>query len=159
MADSTRLRILKNVRTTLQANTVAGGYNYTVAAGSVSLDPTVNLMTINGVDLPFIVIEATPDGNIQYFPSEQKYEIFRLNLIARVDAINGALDPTARADAWEKMIADFEKALTVDHTRGGNAVDTRLGTPAPFVGVGSPICVIVQPVDVKFYRRYGDPNA
>ena len=156
MADSTRLRILKNLQSTVQGITTGGGYNYTVPPTSVVLDPTVNILTVNG-DLPYVIIEATPDGGITYYPAEQKREVFKVNLVARVDA--DASDPLSRATAWEKLAADFERALTRDHTRGGNAVDTRLGTPAPFVGVGSSVVVVVVPVEVRFHRTYGEPYA
>ena len=148
MADSTRLRILKNVQGVVQAISVAGGYNYTVPDASVVLDPTVNILTVQGADLPFVIVEATPDGSVKYYPSEQKLEVLRLNLIARVDVDTS--NPLARAEAWEKLAADFEKALVVDHTRGGNAVDTRLGVPAPFVGAGLRTLGVMGVVMIRF---------
>lgn len=153
MADSKRLAIIKNIQAALQAISVASGYNYTVPAASVVYDPAVNLLGMNGADLPFMVIEATPDGGKDYYPAEQLREIFRVNIYARIDVDSS--DPTARATGWERLAQDIEKALTQDLTRGGNAVDTRLGVPSPFIGVGSNIVILLQPVEIRIYRSYG----
>jgi hypothetical protein len=155
--DSTRTKILKNLQTTLQGMTDASVYHYPVAGASqVSLDPTVNLLTHAGPDLPFYQIEPTPDGSRTFYQGEQLVEEFIVNVCARFDA--DVTDPLAKMQAWENLAADLEIALEADMTRGGFACDTRCGVPQPFTGVGSSIVITVIPVTMKIYRRYGVPS-
>jgi hypothetical protein len=155
MSDSVRLQVLKNLQTTLQGMTGAG-YHYPVGDNSqVSLDPTVNMLTRGGPDLPFFLIEPTPDGNREFYPSEQIVENLIVNISARYDAASD--DPLSKVTVWENLAADLEVALEADVTRGGLVVDTRCSTPQPFTGVGSNVVILVQPVIMKLYRRYGTP--
>lgn len=129
-------------------------YHYPVLdAAEVTLDPTVNPITgIAGTD-QLLIVEPAP-GSKTYFPGEQLLEEFIVNLTRRIEA-----DPTvarSKADAWEYVAADLEKCLTADLTRGGFACDTRLLSPAPFVGVGTNIVILFQPVRMTIYRAYRD---
>jgi hypothetical protein len=82
-------------------------------------------------------------------------EIFRVNIHARHDA--DATDANAKATVWENLAADLEKALGTpkDVTMGGLTYDTRLLVPLPFVGVGSNVVILVQPVEFRIHRPYG----
>jgi hypothetical protein len=154
--DSVRLKVQKNLQTTLQGMTDAAVYHYPVNSPSqVSLDPTVNLLTKGGPDLPFYLIEVTPDGNREFFPSEQIVDVLTVNIIGRYDGASD--DPTSKVTVWENLAADLEVALEADMTRAGLASDTRCMTPQPFTGVGSNIVIVVVPVQIKIYRQYGRP--
>jgi hypothetical protein len=156
-AKSQRQRIIEALQDALQAiDGVSGLYHYPVAHESqVSIDPTDNVLTVNGADLPFYVIEPTPDGSREFFPAMQLKDEFELNVHARKDCEDG--DPVGRVTTWENLVADMEVALTQDVTLGGLVYDVRLGTPRPFVGVGSNIVIVVQPVTVRLHRTYGEP--
>ena len=153
-ADPKRLKVLKNLQTTLQGMSGVN-YHYQVThASQVTIDPTVNPLTgAAGSDLLFI-LEPSPDGDKEYFPASQLTEEFIVNITARV--IADSASAAAKAEAWEKLAADLETVLTVDLERAGQACDTRLLTPAPFVGVGSNIVILMQPVVMKLYRAYGN---
>lgn len=153
-ADPKRLKVLKNLQATLQGMSGAA-YHYQVTHPSqVTLDPTVNPLTgVAGSSLLFI-LEPSPDGDKEYYPASQLTEDFIVNITARVEA--DAADALSKATAWEKLAADLETVLTVDLERGGEACDTRLLTPAPFVGVGSNIVLVLQPVKMLLYRAYKD---
>lgn len=153
MADSNRLTIIKFYQAKLQAMTVAGGYHWNVVAASVNIDPTVNPLTVNGIDVPYFSIEPTPTGRKDYYPANQLRELLRVNIIARMDA--DGVDPGSRLDTIEKLGQDMEKALTVDITCGGAAVDVRLGVMQPVVVVGSNIVLVIQPVEARLHRSYG----
>lgn len=153
---SKRLQILERLQTVLQGATDAAVYNYPVRhASAVTLDVTVNLTTVNNVDLPFTVIEPTPEGTKTYHPGEHLVEIFRVNLHRRYDADAG--DQATKATVWEHLAADLERALTADVTLSGLVYDTRLLTPQPFVGVGSNVVILVQPIEMRVHRGYGTP--
>lgn len=154
MADSNRLAVLKNIQTTLQGMT-GGTYHYPLTVASqVIVDPTVNLLTAPGSEQPIYLLEPTPSGVKEYWPGEQVTEEFIVTITGRKDA--DASDVAAKMTVWEHMAADIELALQADTTRGGHACDTRLGVPQPFVGVGSSIVLLVQPVRVTIYRAYRD---
>ena len=71
LMDSRRLKVLKNLQTTLQGMTGVA-YHFPVTDSSqVTLDPTVNPITGNGGSDLLIVIEPTPDGQKTYYPAEQ----------------------------------------------------------------------------------------
>lgn len=149
-----RLAVLLNLQTTLQGMTGVS-YHFPVVSTSVTLDPTINLLTGVGIpDLPFYLIEPTPDGEKTYYPAEQLVEVMSVNILGRVDC--DPSDPLARVTTWEKMAADLELALEADTTRGGHACDTRLLTPQPFMGPGSNAVILVQPLRITIYRPYKD---
>lgn len=151
--NSRRLAILMHLRETLQGMTDTTLYHFPIkSAKSVSLDPTMFLLDASSVDQPTIVIEPTPEGNKDYYPSEQLREIFRVNIHERVDA--DAADQLSRIKTLEHIAADLETALQADTTRGGLATDTRLGVAIPWVSLGSNACILMQPVEVRIYRAY-----
>lgn len=155
-SDPVRLNILKNVQATLRAMSDSSVYHFPVAnPEQVTLDPTTQILTKGFPDLPFYMIEPTPDGDREFYQAEQIVENLRLNIVGRYDADSD--DPLSKAETWERMAADLETALEADMTRGGYACDTRCLTPQPFTGVGSNIVIVLQPVVIKIYRQYGRP--
>jgi hypothetical protein len=154
LTDPRRLRILKNLQTTLQGMTGAA-YHFPVTYPSqVTLDPTLSVIAGNaGSDL-LIVIEPTPDGQKTYYPAEQLTEEFTVNVAMRVSC--DPANPIARAEAWEFAAADLEAVLTIDLERGGHACDTRLLAPQPFLAIGTNLVGVVQPVVMTIYRAYKD---
>lgn len=154
-AKSQRLQIVEAIRTKLQA--ISGGnYHYPLVDGSqVTVDPGLHILGEITSDLPVYVIETTPEGTKLYQPMEQLLEIFVINIHARYDA--DPIDPSSKLAVLENLKADMERALTVDITLGGLAVDVRLQTAADFVGMGSPVVIVTQPVEIRLYRQYGVP--
>ena len=156
MANSRRLSILLALQTALRA-ILGASYHYPVTdPDNVSLDVTMNLMTVSGADVPLYMIEPTPEGDKDFHPGMHMVERFRINIFARYDAAHA--DAGARAQVWEDLAADIERALTVDVTLGGLVYDTRVLVPQPFVGTGSPIVILVQPIEVRVHREYGVPE-
>jgi hypothetical protein len=152
---SQRKLITEAIVTALRAITGAE-YHYPVLnAACVDADPTVNLLTVNGADLPRYVVECTPDGEREFFPAMQLRDFVQFNVHVRKDAASA--EAHARMETWENLGADIEKALTVDVTLGGLVYDVRVAQPRPFVGVGSAIVIVVNPVRVSLHRTYGEP--
>lgn len=155
---SNRQLIVEAVQAALR-NIAGAAYHYPLGdpASQVSVDPTENLLTRNGADLPFYVIEPTPDGSREFYPAMQLKSEFEINVQGRKDAETA--DQAAKLATWENMAADLEVALTQDVTLGGLCYDVRLGEPRPFVGVGSNIVILVQPVTIRVHREYGVPTS
>lgn len=156
-ADSQRLQVLEAIQTKLRAITAGALYNNTVKSTSVVLDPTVNIMTVPTTETPFFMVEPTPEGSKFYMPSMRLKHNFQVVITARVDAATGT-GTSRKTEAWEKLIADIEVALTRDITLGGVAVDIRLQEPTPAFDLGAVTTIIVvQPVTVTLIRTYGSP--
>jgi hypothetical protein len=156
MADSRRLAVLKAIKAVLEGISGAG-YNYPVAAAQhVSTDPTNLLVAAAPGNSPLYVVEPDPNGRRDFHPAMQVVEFVRGTITGRRD-VGDVLDPNARAAAWEGMAADVEKALAADVTLGGLLYDLRLMPPQPFVGVGSPIVMVVVPFEARLHRTYGEP--
>jgi hypothetical protein len=151
--DPIRLSVLKSMQTALQGISTAAGYYFDVRAEAVTLDRR-NLAT--ATLLPAFVINSGAGGTRTYFPSMRMREIFPVVIYGRADAM-GIRDMSRRQTIFERLVADLERALTRDITRGGLAVDTRLQSPLePYMEM-DPInsVYIEQPVDVTLRRVYG----
>jgi hypothetical protein len=155
ITDPVRLRLLKNLATTLQGMSDPDLYHFPVTDPSqVTTDPTVNPITGNAGSGLLFVIEPTTAGQRTFYPASQLKDEFMCNISARASV--DASDPLARMAAWEFLAADLEAVLTLDLTRAGDACDTRLEQPQPFMGIGTNIVGIVQPVRMTIYRAYRD---
>lgn len=156
MADPQRLLIQQDLATALRAMTVAGGYTYTVQAGSVTLDP-VSLETVPPGMLPACYVHADTGSERQFQPADRIKDRYRYTIVWRADAVGHDMD--RKTKVFERMSADLEKALTVDITRGGHAIDTRLDPPdAPLMQLGAGQVVIgVQTLTVVTRHVYGQP--
>lgn len=154
-AISKRDDVLDAICAALRAMTTGGGYTYTVRAASVVRDP-VNILAVPDTNLPFFVVEPSPQGDTRYMPANQVQHDFAVLVTARITA--PGIAPDRKSKAWERLIADLEKALTVDITLGGLCSDVRLGEPSPLTGVGPDnIVIVTQPLTVKLWRTYGRP--
>lgn len=156
MADlSKRDGVLDDLCTTLRAMRKANGYTWDVQTESVTRDP-VNILAVPEASLPFFMVEPTPQGSFRFMPAMQVQHDFNVLITARVDANGNEAD--RKSKAWEALIADLEKALVADITRGGRASDTRLGEPSPLVGLGTDgIVIVTLPLTIKLWRTYGQP--
>lgn len=156
-AKSQRLQALEAIQTKLRAISGQPTYNFQVKSTSVVLDPSVNILTVPPTELPYFIVEPTPDGSKFYMPAMRLKHQFQVAVTARIDA-ESAVGTARKTEAWEKLIHDIEVALTRDITLGGVAVDVRLqeATPGFDLGAVSTI-IVVQPLIVTMIRTYGEP--
>lgn len=153
--DSLRQTVLERMKAKLQA--IAGNplYFNTVKATSVTTEPDGNIMTLPPTEMPYFIIEPTPDGSKFYMPSMRLKHQFQVLITARDDAPSRNL----KMQTWERLIADIEVALTRDITLGGAAVDVRVleATPGFDLNPTTPTIIVVQPVMITLIRTYGQP--
>lgn len=155
--DPLRLRVLEALQTKLRAINGNPTYHSTVKASSVVLDPAVNILTVPTTETPFFIVEPTSEGSKFYMPSLRLRHQFQVTITARVDAVTG-LGTARKTQAWERLIADMEVALTQDITLGGLVVDVRLLEATPGFDLGATTTIIVvQPVVCTLIRTYGAP--
>lgn len=151
MSTSIRENILAELKTTLEAITVAHGYTNTIAS--------VQRWNQRGNSLalvPCIVInsgqeEKRPEPNPQ---ATCKFTIY-LDVWYRQDD-----DETRPSDQIiSGLLADVEKALMVDPTRGGNAEDTNILNNVTFETVeGQPSFGIILELEIVYKHKLTDPT-
>lgn len=117
MADSIREKILANIETTtLEGITIAAGYG-------------VNIGQVERGKVNALSLERFPAALI--FPGEDEPQSLISDITDRTWQILLFLWVVAQKDiskAMEIFLAAVQKAMIVDYTRGGNAMDTAEGT-------------------------------
>lgn len=162
MPSPIREQLILALQARLLAMSVSGGYYFDSAAGSVSVDPTLNILTsAPGGMKPFYVIQPELGGVIKFYPASQLYETVPLSVMGRYEVDES--DPTAKLKAWERMGADLEKAIAENADGsawwGTLATDARIGEVQPWVAIGSPVVLVVRRLECRIYRGYGQPSS
>lgn len=156
--DTNAKAILANLTTTLRGMTIAGGYHWDVKASSVVNDPVV-LETVSPTELPFFYVSfAGGDGRRDYQMNRILKERIAFIIVGRMPNANGLADDR-KLETYANGVADLEKAIAVDISRGGHAIDTQLAQPdEPLVGIGQQnMVIVVQRLTVLTRRTYGKP--
>ena len=155
-SDPLRLALIQHVVTTIRGINGASQYHYAVKANSVITDLTMSAPNWPVTELPLFLVEPTNQGSRLYMPAVRIKDSVQL-LVTAFHNIDGTA-PDRKTTANEYLIADLEVALTQDITRGGRAIDTRLGEPQPFMDMGSSGgCGVIVPLDIRVIRTYGNP--
>ena len=161
-SESQRFQVLEAMQTKLRQMDGSPNYHNAVKSASVVLDPAINLLTVPSTELPYFIIEPTPEGSKFYMPAMRLKHQFQVVITGRQDAATG-IGTARKAQAWERLIQDVEYALTHtgtvdDVTLGGKCTDIRLleATPGFDLGMTTTI-VVVQPAVVTLLRSYGTP--
>lgn len=158
MPEPVEYQAIVNLQQALQGIAVASGYHFTVAGSAVKLDPNENIEALvapNG-PRPFILLEIEPEA-WQYLPALE----LRLTQAVRVHWISDSTptDDTSRLKTYLRGCADVERAIAVDVTRGGLAVDTRIVRRVPERAVdGAQVWAMVE-LEILLHRTYGAPDA
>lgn len=158
MAEPIDYQIVTNLQTALRAMSVGSGYHYTVTSTAVKLDPNQGIESLiaPGGPRPIVILEVPPES-WTYFPASQ----VRIAMAVTVHWVSDSTptDDASRLQTYLRGCADVERAIAVDTTRGGLAVDTRIvkRTPEP-VGDGSQVWASVD-LEILVHRTYGQPDA
>jgi hypothetical protein len=153
----TVLAIILNVQAALQAIAAADGYNTTVRASSVVIDP-IDLATVNATDVPFLVVGDYTPGERDFATSRPVAikDRFTLTLAFRIDAL-GTDRARKETAAWQ-LVADIETALAKDPQRGQKALYTYVQQPEIYPGPPTTNQVYGEvPVEITLQRAYGQP--
>lgn len=154
MANIVRETILENIKTTLEGITVANGYVNTIA--SVQRWKQSGNLT---VDIPCIFISAGPEEKLQSL-EQSNNAVQSCNFTVNIEVwtrhdeavVEGSTDTVLNS-----LLGDVEKALLVDHTRGGNAEDTKLTGNIPFETVeGLPHVGLIIETQILYRHKRGD---
>ena len=151
MSTSVKESILANIKTALQAISIANGYNNDIAGGVQRYKQTGNDLAV----LPTIIIIQGPEKK------DPKAGYDRTNVHLSVFILVWARDAEGGADTdtvVNSLVLDIEKALMADESRGGNAVDTNVTDVEPLDSdEGQPFCGAILEVDIHFRHLVTDP--
>lgn len=157
MPDSVRERILKNVQSTLETVTVENGYGHTLRSVQRFQQQGQELK-----DVPMVVlIEGGDDVELEG-PLAGAYSLTSRNMtISAVLIQRQDLEEDARSasEVMNSLLADVQKAMQVDSTRGGLALDTEeAGIGEMDVEEGQPELVQTVGFRIRYRHRRTDPT-
>jgi hypothetical protein len=121
MAESIRELIMQNIETELKKITAANGYNNTLGRVSRFQQAATNLATV-----PVVIVQQGPEVSEPIPNKAVTRELtVRIRIIHRHDPV---VEGKNSDQVLNSIQQDIHKALFVDHTRGGLAIETN---PAP----------------------------
>jgi len=151
MSTSIRENILAELKTTLELITAAHGYANTIASvqrwnqrgNSLALVPCIVINSGQEVKKP----EPNPQATCRF--------TIYLDVWYRQDD-----DETRPSDQIiSSLLADVEKAIMVDPTRGGNAEDTNILNNVTFETVeGQPSFGVIVELEIAYKHKLTDPT-
>lgn len=147
-----RENILENIKTTLETISIANGYANNIAS--------VQRWKQGGNSkrqIPTLIINAGPEDKEQEpNPLVTCRFLVNIDIWTRHDE---ATQPGSTDTYLNSLLGDIEKALMVDHTRGGNAQDTNISGNVPFETVeGQPFAGIIINVEILYRHKITDPS-
>jgi hypothetical protein len=153
------LAVLSSIQTAIQGISVGSGYNYTLKATSVVLDPE-QLELTPATERPFIVCGVVIPGTRKYVTAGNPPAFgdeFTV-LVSFVIDVAGGTDKTRKVTAGWKLLQDLEVAIAKDPQRGGVAQWTEADQPTLYPGSGQQNSVYGElPVRVRLVRQFGHP--
>ena len=158
MPEPIEYRIVRNLQEALKTITEAGGYHYTVEGTAVKLDPNheVDALIASGGPRPFVLL-AIGDERWDFFPGLQ----IRLIIPVAIYWV-GDFDPSldeSMLQTYFRGCADVERAIAIDVSRGGLAVDTRIVKRTLDRSIdGTQVWALVD-TEVWITRAYGQPDS
>jgi hypothetical protein len=152
MATSIREYIFQDIQTTLQGILERDGYENTIDSD--------NVIIIHGkrddsaYSEPIIYIYPGPETlNLDKGEKGKEYQELEVQIEAWIRGTRETMNANINA-----MLADIKKALGVDHTRGGYAIETRIMANEAFINdLTSEKCGLVINLLVGYEHDYGDP--
>lgn len=156
MADSVRELILKNIQTTLQGVTVLAGYSVTMAAVERFLQSGQPSSSVPAV----LILEGDDDVDNELTGSTYNLVARTLNVglmvITRQDL---STDTKSASEVMNGLLADIQKVMQVDPTRGGYALDTDEVSIGPIEAEeGQPELVSTVAYSIRYRHRRTDPT-
>ncbi len=152
--ETVRERILANIKTTLEAVTTVNGYNFDFTT------ETVQRWSMHGnsiVDVPMVVVSA---GDEEERDAPHPYEECVLHIYLDTFVVHAEGDNVATDTYLNRLQGDIKKAVLIDGTRAGNAIQTQVLGTTPFETTeGQPYAGIIIEIAVRYRHLRSDPTA
>lgn len=151
MADPVIELIAKNLETSINAITVANGYNQTLKA----LRPRRNdFSDVTPDDLTVLIKQADEEQGVDPIAKQDwSQPFFLIAIVLDSDAATASIDTRINY-----VRADIQKKLLIDVTRGNNAYDTII-LPSTEFDDGNGFSGIEVKIAVKYRTQYTNPYA
>jgi len=150
MSTTIREYILENIKTVLAAIVAGETYNNTIASAQRYKSNGNDL-----INIPCIIITAGPENKD---PSPSPLYTCKLTVFIDIWTRQPETDTTSTDTILNSLLGDVEKALMIDITRGGYAIDTNFLSNVPFDTVeGSPHIGITVSVEITYQHLWTDP--
>ncbi len=153
--ETIRERILDNIKRTLEQISIETGYYFDFTRKTVQRWS----MYGNGMtDLPMVVISP---GDEEEASLLNGFEECVMSVYLDVFIINGESDEEEFAtDTYlSRLQGDMKKAILIDNTRGGNAIDTDIVGTTPFETTeGQHYAGIIIELKIRYRHLRGDPT-
>jgi hypothetical protein len=157
MADSVREQILKQIQTTLEGVTVGNGFGNTVASVQRFRQGGQSL-----TGMPVCVVMEGDDSVNQEGPLAGSYSLTSRTMQISVVIISQQdeeTDARSAAEVMNSLAQDVQKAMQLDPTRGGLAIDTKeTGIGEMDVEEGQPEILRTIGFRIAYRHRRTDPS-
>ena len=162
MPEPLEFRIAQSLQTALKLPSVASGYHYDVAGTAVKLDPNHEAGDLipganppSGPPRPFILLDLSAPDIFEYGQSNEVIVLRPFTVVWVHDS--DPADDDSLLKTYFRGLADVEKALATDITRGALASDTRILNREMREPEGREVWALVTG-QVRSHRTYGAPN-
>lgn len=151
-------QIVENMATALRAISTASGYNNTILASSVRVDPA-NITMFPATETPIVCLGHRIEPVSKDFTGSKPVSVkerWRITLEVVLDVENDVEDNSKKMTARFLFAQDVERALVVDPQRGGLALYTYVMQDSAYPDVDSNTRLYMEiPVEVLMQRVYG----
>jgi len=147
---SVRSDILQNLQDLVAGLKTTGGYNYNWRNAYTRARTPENMKAYPSCNLL--------DGGQTY--SARPSSAMERRWTVDIEAVHKVIstDDDDAQTVIDKMLEDLEKAVLVDHTRGGHAIDTSLATAPPSVNTeAADLVVVYLRVEIHYRTAYSNP--
>lgn len=142
--------IAANLLSTINGITTAAAYNQTITA---KRPRTVDYQTAGWNDLDAIIVQTNSDDSESPYNTITRNQHFDIVVFAlNADRSEAVIDTRLNI-----IFADVAKALMIDHTRGGKAVDTQIHGADFFSDDSGSITGVRIDVSVNYRTMLTDP--
>lgn len=156
-------RIVQHLHTALKAMSTSAGYHYTVQGSAVKLDPNhKSEELIPGTDQPigpprpFVLLDLSRPDVFEFPERSGRVRVRRTFDVAWVNDSDPSEDASL-LKTFFRGLADVEKAIVADVSRGGLATETRILSRQMREPSGREVWAIVTG-EIVAHRVYGAPN-
>ncbi len=162
MLEPLEFRIAQSLQTALKGITVAGGFHYDLAGTAVKLDPNHEAGDLIpganppfGPPRPFVLLDLSEPDVFEYGQANEVIVLTPFTVVWVHDS--DVADDDSLTKTYFRGLADVEKALAADITRGALASDTRVLNRQMREAEGREVWALVSG-QVRSHRTYGAPN-
>ena len=154
LPETVRERILDNIRKTLVEISTRAGYYFDFN------EKTVQRWSMHGnrmIDLPMVVISP---GDEEETSLLNGFEECVMSVYLDVFFINDENDEEFATDTYlSRLQGDIKKAIFIDYTRGGNAIDTDIAGTTPFETTeGQHYAGIIVELKIRYRHKRNNPT-